>query len=333
MADSRSSSEEVGSRDGEWVPYFERPEWKDVTPVPQNDGPFPVVQIAYTDRYKDVYDYFRAVLKSGEKSQRVLELSEDAVELNPANYSVWHFRREVLKALGSDIKEELQYCREIIEEYPKNYQVWQHRRVLVEWLNDPSREIRFTEIILSQDQKNYHAWQHRQWVLQTFKLFDQEIEYIDRLLEEDVRNNSAWNQRFFVVSHSTGWTAEVVEKEVNYTLAAIKRVPRNESAWNYLRGILDHGTDPGSVSSARATVTSSCEELLSSGCTSPYLLGFVVELQESVLEGGAEDQGRDQAISRIQGLCKVLAEEHDTIRKNYWNYISQSLSGKYGRDE
>jgi protein farnesyltransferase/geranylgeranyltransferase type-1 subunit alpha len=177
----------------------------------------------------------RAVLKAGEKSDRVLALTEDALELNPANYTVWHYRREVLKATGADLKVEMKYCRDIIEEHPKNYQVWQHRRVLVEWLNDPGSELRFTEIILAQDQKNYHAWQHRQWVLATFGLFDDELEFIDRLLLDDIRNNSAWNQRFFVVSRSGGWGRETVEREVEYAWEKILLVKRNESSWNYLR--------------------------------------------------------------------------------------------------
>lgn len=61
-----------------WVPLSSRAEWADVHPADEAVEPgVPVVSIAYSSKDAQILGYFYAVVAAGEKSQRVLDLTEE----------------------------------------------------------------------------------------------------------------------------------------------------------------------------------------------------------------------------------------------------------------
>jgi len=219
-------------------PLSTAPAWKDIEPVPQDDGPEPLVPISYSPHFVEVMDYFRAILRKKEYSERALALTEEVIQVNPANYTGWLFRRECLMMLKSDLKKELAFISKVAKQSSKNYQLWHHRRVIVNEIGECGEELDATAKALLEDPKNYHVWAHRQWVLQKFNLFKGELKYVESLLRVDIRNNSAWNQRFFVVKNTSGFNKEIQNREVEFTFKSLEKAPNNLSPWNYLRGLM-----------------------------------------------------------------------------------------------
>ena len=201
----------------------------DLTPIEQDDGPVPVVQIAYSQAFTIVMGYFRRVLVNEEYSERALHLSAEVIDHNAANYTAWQYRRRCVAEMHKNDpeeerlaawREELKYCSEQCMNNAKNYQVWFHRRACIAALGDATGELDFIAAVLDDDAKNYHAWGHRQWVLKTFNLWATELAYVDELLSADVRNNSAWNQRYFVLQASADLNSpDLVASEIACALA------------------------------------------------------------------------------------------------------------------
>ncbi|EJU02475.1 protein prenylyltransferase [Dacryopinax primogenitus] len=265
-----------------YILFKDRPEWSDVTAVPQDDGPSPpLAPIMYNDKYKDATSYFRAIYVSQEHSQRVLDLTLEIIKQNASHYTVWQYRYRTLIALNSPLTEELHLLSKLLPTHLKSYQAWNHRRLLLLQLGKKSArsELAFAEIALAKDAKNYHTWVYREWLLCNFfapmpfvtsttisptegeeptiedlddegwvddEVWREEVAFTDRMLEDDVRNNSVWHHRFFVLFEGPRArpSPELVQSEIDYTEHKIALAPNNASAWNYLRGLLSNSKTP-----------------------------------------------------------------------------------------
>ncbi|KAI8065051.1 hypothetical protein BDF21DRAFT_478139 [Thamnidium elegans] len=248
--------------------YCDNPEWKDVTPIPQDDGPNPLVPIAYSKEY--------------------------IIDMNPAHYTVWNYRQQVLFALNFDLEQELNYIDEIIADQAKNYQVWHHRQVIVDRLNKGDREIQFINSVLEEDSKNYHGWSYRQWVVKRFNLWNSELTYTNDLILFDVRNNSAWNYRYFILFNNPNSPSdELLESE-------IKLYEKMDKPLRLIEPFL--------------------QQLIESNVDSPFVLSTYIDIYEQC----AKLENTPVNPAAIE-MCLELAEKKDTIREKYWNYKKKTL--------
>lgn len=325
-----TSSEDDSAGTMNYIPYSTRPEWQDVKPEPQNDSDQPVASIKYSEKFRETFDYFRAILRLDEKSERAFNLTTDCIHLNASNYTVWFFRRILITHLNKNLKDELTFLNEVILKHQKNYQVWHHREWLVKAIGEIGDEKEFTADIIQLDSKNYHCWQHRQWFVPFFKAWEGEREFTTKLIEKDIRNNSAWNHRFFVIKESTGFTDEIIEEEIDFTLEKINSVPNNESSWSYLRGILE-------IKKQSLTWSPKVLEFVKTkfidtlnGSTSPHALAFQVDVLSEKVEKESDASTRKKLATEAILLCDQLGEVNDVVRVTYWKYIGDSLRGKLG---
>ena len=130
-------------------------------------------------------------------AERTLRLTGLCLKLNPANYTIWHFRRQCLDTIMANssteedatallVQKDLAFAATLGGANPKNYQIWYHRRALLESagtkLSDEviAQELAYVAKVLNEDSKNYHAWSHRQWMVRTVdkeELWEKELEF------------------------------------------------------------------------------------------------------------------------------------------------------------
>ncbi|THC95592.1 hypothetical protein EYZ11_004907 [Aspergillus tanneri] len=168
-----------------------------------------------------------------EYTLETLQKISELLGRNPEYYTVWNYRRQVLRhefsrALSNDseesaadqitawIKKDLQFLIPLLRSFPKCYWIWNYRL----WLLDEARrllplpvvrrlweeELALAGKMLSLDSRNFHGWGYRHFVVETLEHLtsketgkasrtQEEFEYAKKMIGANLSNFSAWHYR------------------------------------------------------------------------------------------------------------------------------------------
>lgn len=165
-----------------------------------------------------------------EYSTETLKKISELLNLNPEYYTVWNYRRQVLRhqfSEGGDspgerlaqvaqlIKNDLLFLVPLLRSFPKCYWIWNYRL----WLLDEARrllpvpqarqfweeEFALVGKMLTLDSRNFHGWGYRRLVVETLKQLStldesksmtrKEFDYAKKMVSANLSNFSAWHYR------------------------------------------------------------------------------------------------------------------------------------------
>ena len=223
--------------------FSESSTWCDVTPIPMSPQVNELFNLKYDKDYSDSLSILRAVIQSGELSERVLELTSHLITIIPNNPAFWHVRRQCLELLGYDLKQELQFLRVIHNLGIKCYQTWNHRK----WIcnRDHLKEKDFLMGMISKDEKNFHAWEYAIWYATRWSEYKDIYDISKHFIQHDIFNNSAWNAVFQMSQHLD---ENIMELALNYMKVSTK----NESLTHFIYGSLKR--DPNLMPQVKETI-------------------------------------------------------------------------------
>ncbi|KAL4803652.1 hypothetical protein BDV18DRAFT_144118 [Aspergillus unguis] len=185
------------------------------------------------EKYRELEHAVRKEIAGSQFTPETLQKLSDLLKKNPEYYTMWNFRRRVLRhgfsqavsdgstesnidQITTLIKTDLQFLIPLLRSFPKCYWIWNYRL----WLLDEAKrllpravarkiwqeELALVGKMLSLDSRNFHGWGYRRFVVETLEtlaskegdeksLAEEEFQYAKKMIGTNLSNFSAWHYR------------------------------------------------------------------------------------------------------------------------------------------
>ncbi|PWY87273.1 geranylgeranyl transferase type II alpha subunit [Aspergillus sclerotioniger CBS 115572] len=185
------------------------------------------------EKYRELDQSVREKIAEHQYTPEILQKISELLTSNPEYYTVWNYRRQVLRSefsraasdgsgetataqISTLIKNDLLFLVPLLRSYPKCYWIWNYRT----WLLDEAKrllpvpvaqkfwqeELALVGKMLSLDSRNFHGWGYRHFVVETLRelkseeqegkqMTQTEFEYAKKMIGANLSNFSAWHYR------------------------------------------------------------------------------------------------------------------------------------------
>ncbi|KAL8673096.1 MAG: hypothetical protein Q9168_002479 [Polycauliona sp. 1 TL-2023] len=209
--------------------------------VPRTSGPKATGQgrekeLQKIQEYRALVDTVNTKIHQRQYTKEVLGMTTRLLETNPEYYTIWNYRRLLLRSFFEETKQSASG----LEDLSTNYEIVQ------QYITD---DLGFLLPLLRKFPKCYWIWNYRLWLLAeatrllpsstVCELWQRELSLVGKMLTLDSRNFHGWGYRRQVVSALEelssamgSTTISMNEDEFTYTTRMIESNLSNFSAWH-----------------------------------------------------------------------------------------------------
>ncbi|KAM0790630.1 hypothetical protein ACM66B_004492 [Microbotryomycetes sp. NB124-2] len=163
------------------------------------------------------------------------------------------------------LEQDVQLTNQALQYNPKNYSVWEHRKWCLQTMGTRANwkfELKMVEVYLDKDGRNFHSWDYRRYLVSMLTTLppieglprpttESELAFTTKKIGDNFSNFSAWHYRTKLLAklwQEKGWNEEnaerkdQIESEFDLVKQALWSDPNDQSAWLYHRWLVGGGT-------------------------------------------------------------------------------------------